>query len=288
MRKIFLILIASSITVCLSACGAPSDVRYKESDDVWMETQYAVYPERTSSVLVKWFNESTENLTGGESFALEKKTLGIWHPVVKLSDINYGFNLVGYPLPSGGTYWQEYNLIPYTDGLSSGTYRISSYVIEDYPQCIRAYGYFYVGKTAELRPVTRKDGTYEYVSPDYGFVLTLSSDWAGCTLDVIGSTGDTVLDTLAATFSNDWFALRIRHPNWSDNTQYQDIIFAVISDEDWNAANLKKAVGSNYELLPERVSTKKFTLMFSVNNMDNRLEGYDEALEALKTVTAIR
>jgi hypothetical protein len=263
--------------------------QYAESADVRMETHYSVYPEGTMTVLVKWFNEGTVELTGGELFTLEKLVDDVWRTVHKETDINYGFTLGGYLLPPGGSYWQDYGLLPYTDGLNAGKYRISAYVIVDYPECIQVYGYFEVGAAAEPRSVTCKDGVYEYVNTDYGFVLDLTPDWDGCAAEIIDGTGDAELDALAEKISDDWRALRIRHPAWSEDTPYQDIIFACVSLRDWNdGAGLVNAVGTNDEALPKRISNDTWMLLAAENTLDRTLQGYDTAAKALETMAAVR
>ena len=263
--------------------------QYEESEDVWMETQYTVYPEGTMTVTAKWFNKSKSELTGGEYYTLEKLVNGVWRTVEKETDIKYCFNSIGYILPSGGSYWQSYDLNPYTDGLDAGEYRISSDVIANYPNGIQCYGYFKVGKVPELRNVTCNTGEYEYVNTEYGFVMSLPSDWDGCKTEVINSTGDIELNELAKTIDQGWFALRIRHPDWSQNTPYQDIIFACVSLEKWNSGDgLNKAVGTDYEKLPERISTDSWMLLFAENTLDSSLEGYDIVVKALDSMSPIR
>lgn len=258
--------------------------QYEESEDVWMETQYSVYPEGTMTIIVKWFNKSGSELTGGEYYTLEKLVNGVWRTVEKETDINYCFNSIGYILLSGGSYWQSYDLIPYTDWLNAGEYRISSYVIVDYPNCIQCYGYFKVGKAAELRNVTCGAGEYEYVNTEYGFVLSLTSDWDGCETEITSSTGDIELNELAKTIDQGWLVLRIRHPDWSEDTPYQDIIFACISLEKWNSGDGL----NNFEMLPQRISTNSWVLMFAENTLNSSLNGYDTVVQALDSMSSIR
>lgn len=263
--------------------------QYEESEEVWVETQYSVYPEGTRTVTAKWFNKSGSELTGGEFYTLEKQVDGVWRTVEKETDINYAFKCIGYGLPAGGSYWQSYDLIPYTDGLNAGEYRIFSYVIADYPACIQCYGYFKVGKALELRNVTHNAGEYEYVNAEYGFVLNLTPDWEGCKTEVIHDTGDKALNELAKAIDPEWFVLRIRHPEWSEDNPYQDIIFTCVSLEKWDSGDgLEKAVGEDYELLPRRISTDSWMLMFTNNTLDSSLEEYDTVMQALDSMSPIR
>lgn len=263
--------------------------QFEESKNVWMETQYSVYPEGTMSVVVKWFNTSGSEMTGGESYTLEKRVDNVWRTVEKATDINYCFNSIGYGLPSGGSYWQSYDLIPYTDGLTAGEYRISSYVIADYPDCIQCYGYFKVGKTPELRNVAHDANAYEYVNTEYGFVLSLPPDWEGCKTEVIKSSGDIELDKLAKTVDPGWFVLRIRHPNWSERKPYQDILLACVNLEKWDSGDgLAKAVGEDFERLPQRISTDSWMLLFAKNNLNSALDGYDAVKQALDSMSPVR
>lgn len=83
--------------------------------------------------------------------------------------------------------------------------------------------------------------------------------------------------------------LRIRHPDWSENTPYQDIIFACVSLEEWDAGDgLNKAVGTDFEMLPQRISTNSWMLMFAENTLDSSLDGYDTVLQALDSMSPIR
>lgn len=93
-------------------------------------------------VTVTWHNDTDMELTYGQYFTLHKLIDGKWFVVEKQTDVNYAFTDEGLKLPAGETCEHAYNLIPYTDGLDAGEYRISAYTFEEYPECYQVYGYF--------------------------------------------------------------------------------------------------------------------------------------------------
>jgi hypothetical protein len=123
-----------------------------ELNKVWIETEYETYKNGSTDIRVKWYSSLEENITFGNRFLLEKKVGRFWKVVSKETDIDYGFNDEGFILNSNETRWHTYNLIPYTDGLSTGEYRISTtffikqpdgnYLVENNQYQI--YGYFKV------------------------------------------------------------------------------------------------------------------------------------------------
>lgn len=140
-----------------------------ELDGVWIETEYETYEVGTTNVRVKWYNTLLDNMSFGQMFVLEEKVNGSWKTVSKDTDINYAFTAEGLILNSNDTIWHTYHLTPYTDGLTSGKYRISTtffrYTYEgkdygsgNYPD-YQVYGYFEVGDKNNRRNMTVIDDT---------------------------------------------------------------------------------------------------------------------------------
>lgn len=121
-------------------------------EGVWIETEFESYEVGTLNVRVKWGNTLDDEILFGEDFCLEKEVSNVWKRVSKKSDINYGFNAIGYILNSNDTSWHKYYLTPYTEGLTSGRYRLNAtfsrrtlngedYGAGNYPR-YQVYGYF--------------------------------------------------------------------------------------------------------------------------------------------------
>jgi hypothetical protein len=295
MKRLIILIISLLLITGFYGCGTKADdndwqladTNYPQSDLVWMETEYEVYPVGTTSVRAKWYNSGDIELTGGTPFELQKLVGGKWRVVEKEPDAEHLFTMVGYSLLPGGDYWQEYNLISYTNGLDSGKYRISAYLIKEHPNCIQVYGEFSVNKTMVKRDITMfEDGMFEYVS-DYGFVLTLPESWEGLTVNIESSTGDDRIDKLAKKIDKDFFALCIRHPKWTQEEPYQDIIFAVVGGDEWNR-DVYEVVDGDFESVPEFISTDKHIFMKVVSSLDPSLCEYDDVVIALKSMTIVR
>ena len=144
--------------------NAPKELN--ELEGVWIETECEEYENGITDVRVTWYNTLNDDIMFGEFFILEENDNGIWKRVSKESDINYGFNDIGYGITSNDARLHTYHLIPYTDGLSSGEYRISAgfmrttldgndYGAGNYPE-YQVYGYFTVGdKMIKREPISK-------------------------------------------------------------------------------------------------------------------------------------
>jgi hypothetical protein len=229
----------------------------------------------------------------GEFFELEERVNVSWNKVSKETDINYGFNAIGYGLTSNDARWHTYHLIPYTDGLSSGEYRISAtfmrttldgndYGAGNYPE-YQVYGYFTVGDTMIKRDISiLDDSKIEYLNEEFNFGIYLPKEWEGLQASTSKETGDKDLDELFSKIDNEFIVMNIRHPNWTKEEPYQDISFAIFRTEQWNE-NVSDAVEGDFDLLPLNIPGGGYEYVLRSNPMayNSSLKGYSEVVEII-------
>ncbi len=275
----------------------PSDITTKELDElegVWIETEYEEYETGITDVRVKWYNTLNDSIMFGEFFRLEEeKDNGTWKSVSKETDINYGFNAIGYGLSSNDARWHTYHLIPYTDGLSSGEYRISAtcrretldgndYGPGNYPE-YQIYGYFTVGDKMIKRNLSVLDDTkIEYLNEDYHFGIYLPKEWEGLKANTSKETGDKDLDELFSKIDEEFLVMNIRHPKWTKEEPYQDISIAIFRANEWNE-NVSDAVEGDFDLLPLNIPGGGYEYVLRSNSTayQSSLKGYSEVMEII-------
>jgi len=264
-----------------------------ELEGVWMETEYETYDTGTTDVRVKWYNTLNDSIMFGEFFTLEENDNGTWKIVSKETDINYGFNAIGYGLSSNDARWHTYHLIPYTDGLSSGEYRISAafrretldgndYGPGNYPE-YQIYGYFTVGDKMIKRDLSVLDDTKtEYLNDEYNFAIYLPKDWEGLTVSRSQETGDKDLDELFNKIDEEFLVVNIRHPKWTKEEPYQDISIAIFRANEWNE-NVSDAVEGDFDLLPLNIpgGGYEYVLRSNPTAYKSSLKGYSEVMEII-------
>lgn len=264
-----------------------------ELEGVWMETEYEVYEVGVMTVRAKWFNSLDDSMMFGRYYILEENKNGTWQRVSKETDINYGFTSEGLILNSNETRWHSYGLIPYTDGLSAGEYRISTtftrveldgveYGAGNYPN-YQVYGYFDVEDESIKRNLTVLDDTkIEYLNEEYNFSIYLPKDWEGFQVDTRQETGDEDLDELFDRIDDKFVVMNIRHPKWTNEEPYQDISFVIFRAEQWNE-NVASAVNDDFDLLPLQIpgGGYKFILRSNPFAYNKALKGYDQVREII-------
>lgn len=273
-----------------------SDNLTKKVDElkgVWIETEYETYKTGVTKVRVKWFNLLLDNMMFGQPFVLEENVNGIWKKVNKKNDINYGFTTEGLILYSNDTRWHTYDLICYTDGLTSGEYRISTnflrntldgkdYGAGNYP-VYQVYGYFNVGDNLVKRNMSVLDDTkIEYLNVEYHFAIYLPKEWEGLQVIKEQQTGDKKWDELFRKIDKEYVIINLRHPLWTKEIPYQDISFVLFRTEQWNK-NLNDATKENYDLLPQDVpgGDNFYVIRLNPTAYNNQLEGYSEVLDII-------
>jgi|GEM_PF-3277656 hypothetical protein len=268
---------------------------YDELKGVWMETEYETYGVGVTSIKAKWYNSFNDRMMFGQPFVLERKVNGKWKEVKKETSTNYGFTLEGIILNSNDTRWHTYDLIPYTNGLSSGDYRISATFIRNtlngkdygagYYPSYQAYGYFKVGDESIKRNLTILDHTkFEYLNDEYHFGIYLPKEWQGLQVLKEQKTGNKNWDELFSKIDKNYTVLNIRHPKWTKEMPYQDISFVIFRTKEWNK-NLDDAIHGNYDLLPPTVpgGDTIYVIRLNPTAYNNTLIGYEEVLKLIGT-----
>lgn len=264
-----------------------------ELEGVWIETEYEAYETGVTEVRVKWYNTLNDDMMFGEYFILEENDNGTWKSVSKETDINYGFNDIGYGLTSNEARWHTYYLIPYTDGLSPGDYRISAtftrttldgndYSAGNYPE-YRVYGYFTVGDKMIRRDLSFIDDTMiEYLNDEYNFGIYLQKEWEGLKVSTSQETGDKDLDELFKKIDEEFIVMNIRHPKWTNEEPYQDISIAIFRAKEWNE-NVANAVEDDFNLLPLSIPGGGYEYVLRSNPVAYKsyLKGYSQVLEII-------
>lgn len=264
----------------------------EELDDVWIETEYETYKSGTINVKVKWFNTLSDKLTYGASFILEKEVKDKWKQVSKETSINFAFISIGYILEPNASRWHNYHLICYSDGLTPGNYRINAtfsrntfdgvaYGSGNYPK-YQVYGYFTVADKIKERELTNLyESTIEYKNEQYGFAVYLPPDWDGFLVIEEHQNKESELHELFSELDEDYFIVRVRHPKWTKETPYQDIVFSMIQREEWNQ-NANSATNGNFGKLPKVVlSSSKYLLVIDPDDYNENLREYQNVLDIL-------
>ncbi|MDF2542446.1 MAG: hypothetical protein K0S47_2164 [Herbinix sp.] len=273
-----------------------SDDTDEESDElkgVWIESEYETYKVGITNVRVKWYNSLFDTMMFGQPFILEENINGKWKKVRKETNSNYGFTLEGLILDSNNTRWHTYDLSCYTDGLTSGEYRISAsffrntldgndYGAGNYPE-YQVYGYFNVGDISTKRNLTVLDDTkIEYLNDEYHFAIYLPKEWEGLQVIKEQQTGNKEWDELFRKIDKEFIIINLRHPQWTKKTPYQDISFVIFRTEQWNK-NLNAATNEDYDLLPQSVPGGNYLFVIRLNPTAyiGTLNGYNEVLEII-------
>ena len=264
-----------------------------ELNGVWIETEYETYKVGVTSVRVKWYNLLLDRMMFGQPFVLEENVNGIWKKVSKETNLNYGFTLEGLILDLNDTRWHTYDLSCYTDGLSSGEYRISAtffrttldgndYGSSKYPE-YQVYGYFNVGNNVVKTNLSVLDDTkIEYLNEDYHFAIYLPKEWERLQVIKEQQVGDKEWDELFSKIDKEYVVVNIRHPQRTKEIPYQDISLVIFRTEQWNK-NLSNAINDNYDILPRDLPGGNTLFVIRLNPVayNDTLNGYNEVLEII-------
>lgn len=298
LNKLRMIILVGLLFLLLTSCNN-SEVEWEDAaesieelEGVWIETEYETYITGILDVRVKWFNIIGDEVMYGNYFVLEKKVNNNWKQVSKKTDINYSFTLEGYGLRPNKSRWHNYNLISYTDGLTPGEYRINTtfsrqsldgidYGAGNYPR-YQVYGYFSVDTESKKRAITNLiDDSIEYKNNQYGFAVNLPKEWDGFQVIEEVQNSESVLHELFRELDEKYSILRIRHPKWTTDIPYQDIVFVIFRTEEWNK-NANLVTNGNLDKLPEVVlSNREFLLAVDPGYYNMEMKGYPNVLKVL-------
>lgn len=260
--------------------------------EVSMDTEYQIYEEDVLRIRVRWYNQLLDSITFGEMFYLEKNVDGKWKQVTKKTNINYAFNSIGYLLDSYDSRWHTYNLIPYTDGLPHGEYRISTTIHRNAIEGVtygagnnpsyQVYGYFQVGDERKKRDIPLLDSSkIEYTNEDFGFSLLLPKEWEGFEVIKEDGTGDIDTDNLFRKIDKNFKVIKVRHPQWDIEDPYQDISLVFFQIERWNN-NINAAINDNFNLLPHIVlGNHEYVITLDPIAYKETFRGYQEVMEII-------
>lgn len=264
----------------------------EELDGVWVETEYETYITGTLNVCVKWFNIIDDEVMYGNHYVLEKKVNNNWKQVNKETDINYVFNDIGYILEPNKSRWHNFNLIRYTDGLTPGEYRINTtfsrmylngvdYGPGNYPD-YQVYGYFSIDNESKERAITNLiDDSIEYKNNQYGFAVNLPKEWDGFQVIEEVQNSESALHEVFRGLDEKYSILRIRHPKWTADIPYQDIVFVIVRTEEWNK-NANSVTHGDLDKLPKVVlSNREFLLTIDPDYYNMEMKGYPNVLKVL-------
>lgn len=267
--------------------------RHPELENVWIETEYEVYPIGTTEINVKWYNDTSDEMMYGDPFYIDKKVGGKWY-VVEISPGNdYAFHSIGYSLRANNQEWKEYNLISYTHGLTEGDYRIRSDFFRlildgketkhgDDNRNYSIYGYFTVGDTSVQRDMTNLyEDRFEYKNTEYDFMVYLPKAWEGLT--VFEEEVDIESDSyeLFSKIDLDYKRLILRHPLWTDTTPIQDIVLTIMDGARWNN-NVHDATNSDFDLLPDFIlSGQPYVIVKDEADYQVSNRGYSDVMDII-------
>lgn len=262
-------------------------------EGVWMETEYETYIEGTQDVKVKWYNIVDDTMSYGQFFVLEKKIDDQWMRITKESAIEYGFSAEAMNLQYNTSRWHTYNLIAYTDGLTQGNYRINTVFSRDtlkgldygsgnYPD-YQVFGYFVVGKRSIERSMTSlMPSSFEYKNEQFGIAMTLTDDWEGFL--ILEEENDRIIrsDEIYQSLDENYSILRIRHPKWTDDKEYQDIVILIFNKGQWNG-NAMVVTNGNLDLLPDNImSNHKYVFAIVPQDYSGKRIGNEGVLKILE------
>lgn len=296
-KRIFFILLLNITLLSIAACNKAEnqmESEWREASEgidelngVWIETENETYEKGTLIVRVKWFNTLNDQMTYGQSYLLEKKVNDKWKVVTKETTKNYGFTAIGFILEPNSTRWQSHSLEYYTDGLTPGKYRINAtfsrntlngvdYGRSGYPR-YQVYGYFTVGNKNKERELTvLDDSVIEYKNEEYGFAIELPKDWDGYRVIEEQQNKESEKHEIFQRLDEDYVIVRIRHPNWTQETPYQDIVLTMFHSRQWRE-NMKSFADNEIDKIPE---VKLYSRYYIVLNPDD----YDESYREYQTV----
>lgn len=261
---------------------------------VWIETENKTYEKGTLIVRVKWFNTLNDEMMYGQSYLLEKKINDKWKVVTKETTKNYGFTAIGFTLEPNSTRWQGHSLEYYTDGITPGKYRINTtfsrrtldgvdYSRSGYPS-YQVYGYFTVGnKNKERKLTVFDDSVIEYKNEEYGFAIELPKDWDGYQVIEEQQSKESGNHEIFQRLDEDYAIVRIRHPYWTQETPYQDIVFTIFHSRQWRE-NLKSFVDNELEKIPEVKLYSRYNIILNPEDYDEGHREYQRVQEILQTI----
>jgi len=273
------------------------EVIYNTDDSESLEgieilTEYEVYSQDTKEVKVKWFSTLDDEIMYGNYFSLEKKVDDQWVIVRKETDEFIGFTLIGYILGYGDESWQTFNTSVYAETLEIGQYRIAtdfhretlngnSYGAGNYPR-YPIYAYFEVGQERIKREMDKSETEFEYLNDPYGYSITFPSTWKGFSLIVEVQDSKSPLHEMLNKLDKDYFVLRHRHPDWTEETPYQDIVFVMVKREEWNK-HADEATSGVLGLLPQTVlSNHEYLFVHDPYHYKGENNGYYDVVVILK------
>lgn len=247
---------------------------------IWIETEYETYTSGIQMVRVKWYNKSAGQVTYGSGFRLEQWSDGKWTSYNDANRTNIAFSAIGYVLPTNSCGWSIYDLDIYTFGLQPGEYRIrTDYLLDDYKETRTnyiIYAPFTVGEETVKRNLTILDDTkIEYLNWYYGIRLMLPKSWEGYSVLTEQVTNASKANELYYAIDNEYITFKIRHPAWSEENPYQDIVYVVFILEEWNKNTLD--VQNAYDInLPNGSSNGAYVVIRDIYSLNPDMLGYDD------------
>lgn len=264
---------------------------YSELEGVGIQSEYEVYLEGTENVRVRWSNTLSDMISYGEPFSLQKFVDGDWKHVEKNDGMDYGFNLPAYPLQTGER-WQTYSLNMFTHYLTAGKYRIVSdfhcetldgedYGPGNYPRYY-AITFFEVSDHSIKRDlnVFNQEGYY-FTDDALGIAMLFDATWEDSEVAINDIDESNPNYDLFKTIDVNSYEFRIS--NMDDTLVSQDIVFVVIDHREWNS-NVYECVNGDFDLLPERISSRKVILLWDEYYYDTSLDSYQELLELIENI----
>lgn len=304
LKRIGFILVINMTLLSVVACNKAvnqMESEWREASEgidelkgVWIETENETYEKGTLIVRVKWFNTLNDEMTYGQSYLLEKKVNDKWKVVTKETTKNYGFSAIGFILKPNSTRWQAHSLECYTDGLTPGKYRINTTFSRDtlngvdygtagYPR-FQVYGYFTVGNKNKARELTVfDDSVIEYKNEEYGFAIELPKYWDGYQVIEEQQNKESGNHEIFQRLDEDYSIIRIRHPNWTQETPYQDIVLTLFHSRQWRE-NLKSFADNELEKIPEVKLYSRYNIVLNSDDYDESHREYQTVQEILESM----
>lgn len=304
LKRIAFILLINMTLLSVVACNKAvnqMESEWREASEgidelkgVWIETENETYEKGTLIVRVKWFNTLNDEMMYGQSYLLEKKVNDKWKVVTKETTKNYGFSAIGFILKPNSTRWQGHSLECYTDGLTPGKYRINTtfsrmtldgvdYGRSGYPS-YQVYGYFTVGNKNKERELTVfDDSVIEYKNEEYGFAIELPKYWDGYQVIEEQQNKESGNHEIFQRLDEDYSIVRIRHPNWTQETPYQDIVLTLFHSRQWRE-NLKSFADNELEKIPEVKLYSRYNIVLNSDDYDESHREYQTVQEILESM----
>ncbi|MBI9011471.1 MAG: hypothetical protein JEZ08_04515 [Clostridiales bacterium] len=130
--------------------------------------------------------------------------------------------------------------------------------------------------------MSNNDEEFEILKDDYGYSITVPIAWSGVFVTREDQDAKSPLHEMLTKLDEDYFIVRHRHPKWTAETPYQDIVFSIVRREEWNK-HANDATSGVLELLPQTIlSNFEYLLVHDPYHYSSKNQGYDEVMDILK------